>query len=301
MKRVVVVGSINVDMVVHVPNLPMAGETVIGGTFSISQGGKGANQAVAIARLEGNVELIAAIGKDELGNRAAEELLRDGVKPSSLIRKDLPTGVAQIMVDARGENMIAVASGANSVLSPEDIHSSLKSNLSRGDIVLANLEVSDDTVLAAAQEARKQGCRFILNPAPAHPLSPDLLSNCSILIPNEHEVAALGLENITDVFQYGVEAVVVTLGAQGTDLLQPGCAPYHLNSMPVEVKDTTGAGDAFNATFAWAISCEKSMIESLHLATAAGALATRKLGARAGMATRIELLDFLESLNQTAH
>jgi ribokinase len=292
MSRVVCVGSVNVDMVVSLPKLPHPGETVIGGVYKYYQGGKGANQAVAIARLGGEVVLVGAVGKDDFGVQAADELTLEGVK-LSLIQNELPTGVAQIMVDKNGENIIAVASGANNALEPEDIKSFLLPDLIENAVVLANLEVPYETILTAARLARNRNCKVILNPAPAQPLSPDLLCNCNILTPNEHEVRALGFEDITDVFQYGVEAVIVTRGVQGADLFRPGYPIYHQDAFQIKAIDTTGAGDTFNAALAWAISNDEQIVEALRLAVAAGALATRSLGARAGMPTRSELIDFV--------
>ena len=299
MNRVVVVGSINVDLTVRVPCLPRPGETVIGGVFTINQGGKGANQAVAVARLGGEADLVAAVGNDEFGIQAVEELIREGVRPSVVLKKR-PTGVAQIMVDEKGENCIAVASGANQALEVGDLQASLGLLLSDPAVVLANLEVPLEAVLAAARLARERKCKFVLNPAPAQPLSLDLLRQCDILIPNEHEASALGFEDITDVFQYGLEAVVVTRGAQGADLLRPGSPIYHQAAFPVKSVDTTGAGDAFNATFAWALSNGEPITDALRLATAGGALATRSLGARSGMASQSELLDFARGLPVTS-
>jgi ribokinase len=242
--------------------------------------------------LGGEVVLVAAIGKDEFGVHAIDELIREGVG-LSVTHKEMPTGVAQIMVDKDGENMIAVASGANQVLGPDDIQSALVPHLNENAVVLASLEVPYESVMAAARLARSHNCRFILNPAPAQPLSPELLENCDILTPNEHEVSALGFENIADVFQFGVAAVVVTRGAQGADLLRPGEVLFHHPAFPVNAMDTTGAGDAFNATFAWAIAHGEQIPAALHLAVAGGALATRILGARSGMASRSELHNFV--------
>ncbi|HUH99093.1 MAG TPA: ribokinase [Anaerolineales bacterium] len=293
MTGVVVVGSVNIDLVVRLPRLPRPGETVIGGVHSVNHGGKGANQAVAVARLGGDVVLVAAVGRDEFGAQAVTELVREGVR-LSVVRKELPTGVAQIMVGADGENMIAVASGANQSLEPEDIQSALVPYLTEGAVVLASLEVPHQAVLAAARLARDRKCTFILNPAPAQPLSPELLRCCNILTPNEHEMAGLGFDQIADVFQYGLEAVVVTRGAQGADLLGPRGFSLHYDAFPIQVIDTTGAGDAFNATLAWAISNGQQTTDALRLAMGGGALATRALGARAGMASQAELLGFIE-------
>ncbi len=292
MGTVVVVGSVNVDLVVKVPKLPSPGETVIGGTFSVSHGGKGANQAVAAARLGATTYMVGAVGNDSFGREARDALVQEKVDVTWLFVKDGPTGVAEIMVDTKGENLIAVASGANGELTAEDVRAALDALLEPGCVVLSNLEIPDGAVLQAAEVARERSCLFVLNPAPARPLPKRLMELCDVLTPNEHEACALGLTTPASLSASGVGAVVVTRGAEGADLLLPGRPVIHQAAFPVDVVDTTGAGDAFTGTLAWALAEGQPLEEALVLAAAAGALATTKLGARAGMASRddVELL-----------
>ncbi len=289
MATVVVVGSVNVDLVVQVPKLPSPGETVIGGVFRITHGGKGANQAVAAARLGAQTHMVGAVGNDSFADQAREALVGEGVDVSWLVTKEGPTGVAEIMVDTKGENLIAVASGANALLSAADVRAALEALLRPGAAVLSNLEVPDEAVMAAAEAAKERGCLFVLNPAPARPLPRRLLELCDVLTPNEHEAYALGLPSPEGLLEAGVGAVVVTRGAQGADLLMRGRPPVHQEAFRVQVVDTTGAGDAFTGTLAWALAEGRPMEEALALASAAGALATTKVGARAGMASREEV------------
>lgn len=289
MSTVVVVGSVNVDLVVQVPRLPSPGETVIGGTFSINQGGKGANQAVAAARLGAITYMVGAVGSDSFAEQARESLRQEGVDISWLYTKDGPTGVAEIMVDSRGENLIAVASGANALLTAADVRAALATVLSSGAAVLSNLEIPDEAVMAAAEAAKERGCLFVLNPAPARPLSHRLLQLCDVITPNEHEAYALGLPSPEQLLEAGVGAVVITRGAEGADLLLKGRPVFHQEAFHVQVVDTTGAGDAFTGTLAWALAEGRPIEEALALASAAGALATTKVGARAGMASRDEV------------
>jgi ribokinase len=287
--RVVVVGSINVDLVTRVPRLPEPGETVIGGTFHKTHGGKGANQAVAAARLGASTLIVGAVGGDEFGREARAVLAREGVDVSWLGTSDLPTGVAQILVGETGENLIAVASGANGDVSAERVTEALRAALAPGAVVLASLEVPVEAVEAAAAVARERGCRLILNPAPARDLPAELLSSCDLLTPNEIEARVLGLSQPEALWERGVSAVVVTRGSAGADLLRPGARVHHQAAFPVEVVDTTGAGDAFSATLAWALAGGRSLEEAVALAAAGGALATRAMGARAGFGAREEV------------
>lgn len=287
--KVVVVGSINVDLVILAPRLPMPGETVIGGVFHKSHGGKGANQAVACARLGTETHLVGAVGDDEFGREVREALEQEGVGTSWVFTHSLPTGVAEIVVDEKGENLIAVASGANGELKAEQVAEALQAILTPGDVVLSNLEIPDTAVMAAAREACRCGCPFLLNPAPARSLSPELLALCDVITPNEIEARVLGMDLARELPLDGPLAVVVTLGAAGADLLRPGMPALHESAFPVDVVDTTGAGDAFSATLAWAIVEGHSIETAVRLAAAGGALATRRIGARAGFGSRWEV------------
>lgn len=282
---VVVVGSVNVDLVVRVDRLPAAGETVTGGTFHRTPGGKGANQAAAAAKLGARTSLVGLTGDDELGRLARDDLAVHGVDLSGLGLGKGSTGVAAIIVDARGENLIAVAPGVNHEVSAADVWVHLERLAAPGAVVLSVLELPEEAVSAAAR-ARDLGCRFVLNPAPARPLPVEVLERCDVLTPNEHELRTLG--GADTLFDLGVGAVVVTLGAKGADIYLPGTR-IHVDAFSGEVVDTTGAGDAFNGALAWALAEGRPLDEAVRLATGAGALATRALGARAALPDRDEL------------
>ncbi len=287
--RVVVVGSINVDLVIRTSRLPLPGETVVGGVFHKSHGGKGANQAVACARLGATTYLVGAVGEDDFGREAREALVREKVDVSWLFSSPLPTGVAQIVVDERGENQIAVAPGANGALAAEQVAEALRTILAPGVVVLSNLEIPEPAVMVAAEMARKCGCKFLLNPAPARRLPAELLSLCDVLTPNEIEARLLRLDLAKGVPLDGPSAVVVTRGAAGADILRPGTRVRHVDAFPVDVVDTTGAGDAFSATLAWALAEGRALEDAVCLAAAGGALATRGVGARASLGSRSEV------------
>lgn len=291
--RVVVVGSVNVDLVTKTQRLPKPGETVIGGTFEQAHGGKGANQAACASRLGAVALIVGKVGPDDFGSQAREELERCGVDVSELGTGRRHTGVAQILVDEGGENVIAVASGANRELSAGEVEAALERIGAEGDVVLANLEVPEDAVAVAASWAARSARAFVLNPAPARPLSAQLLAHCDVVTPNEHEATRLGYPSVEGLLEAGASAVVVTRGASGADLVRKDRRLHHQDAFDVEVRDTTGAGDAFSAGLAWALAGGSSVEEAVRVAAAAGALATRRVGARAALPTRAELEDLL--------
>jgi ribokinase len=225
MTRVFVVGSVNVDLVMQLPHMPAIGETVLGGTFLQAGGGKGANQAAAASRLGCETMIVAAVGSDSFAVDALEDLRRHAVDVSAVVRLDGSTGVAMVVVDSDGQNIIGVASGVNSALCASDVRAALGGRLSRGDVVIGNLEVGDGALLAAAQEARLAGAWFVLNPAPARPIGGELLALCDVLTPNELEVRAIGLVDPSAALDLGVGAVVVTQGADGADLYPGSTEP----------------------------------------------------------------------------
>ena len=285
MPRVVVVGSINADLVVVTEHLPAAGETVTGGTYAQHGGGKGANQAVAAARLGAEVVMVGAVGDDDLGGAALRALRDEGIDIEHIAVVDQPTGVALIVVDARGENQIAVASGANAemFLGALDLH---------GDgVMLLGHEVSVEVVERAARAAADAGWRVVLNPAPARELVDAPLF---LLTPNASEAAALsGEDDPAQAAQVLSErtgaAVLITLGADGALLLEPGGSPVRLPASPVEVVDTTGAGDTVNGALAAELARGASLVEAARFALAAAAVSTTKPGARGGMPRRAEV------------
>lgn len=290
---VVVVGSVNVDLVTYVERLPRPGETVIGGTFARAHGGKGANQAVAAARLGARVVLVGMVGDDDLGASARAELEREGVDAAGVGTAGAHTGVAQILVDRAGENLIAVASGANDELTAERVERALARVDAPSAVVLSVLEVPDGAVLAAARGARARGWAFVLNPAPARPVPDEVLACCAVVTPNEHELDGLGRASAGDVLDAGAGAVVVTRGAAGAELLRAGRPVHRQRAFDARPVDTTGAGDAFSGALAWALAERRRLEDAVELAAAAGALSTQKEGARGGMPGRAELEAFV--------
>lgn len=286
---VVVVGSVNVDMVFRVPRLPGPGETVTRGSFTRSPGGKGGNQAVAAARLGARSWFVGLVGDDELGVEARRDLDSAGVDVSLVRTGSTHTGVAGVLVDDQGENMIAVAPGANAQVDGATVSPAL-SGLGIDDaVVLANLEIPDEGVIAAAAAAEERGWPFVLNPAPAREIPAEVLSRCAVLVPNEVEMDDLGGGSVDDLLEAGVGAVVVTRGRQGADLHRPGRPVHRQPSFPGEVVDTTGAGDAFCGALGWALAGGADLERAVRLAAAAGALACREVGARSGLPDREEV------------
>ncbi len=298
MKPVVVLGSLNMDLVVRSPRLPAPGETLLGGPFQTFPGGKGANQAVAIARLGYLSAMIGRIGQDAFGSELLESLTRDGVDVAA-VKQDrrAATGVALITVGSDGQNTIVVASGANHRVSPADVedHASL---IAGAALLVLQLECPLDAVQAAAHLARQNGVPVLLNPAPACPLSDELLSSVDVLVPNQTEAALLtgGLEPETaarQLKQRGASAVIVTLGAEGVYLLD-NSGSTHLPAHKVKAIDTVAAGDAFVGALAVALAEGKSLREAAHWGNAAGAIAVTRQGAQPSLPTRKEVLALLE-------
>jgi ribokinase len=285
-------------MVVQMSALPVAGETVLGGEFLMAAGGKGANQAVAAARLGAVVAFVARVGNDMFGRQALGNFQEDGILTENVV-KDLehPTGVALIMVDGSGENIIAVASGANSALCKEDVRAA-QALIEESSVVLLQLEVPLETVRFAAELAAASGAKVILNPAPAQVLDSDLLKSVSILTPNETEAARLtgivpeDTESSDAVARklrgQGVDSVVITLGESGAYLSTEG----YSGLIPVErviAQDTTAAGDAFNGALAFAISRGAELPEAVRFANHVGALSVTKVGAQPSLPTMAQV------------
>jgi ribokinase len=302
--RIVVVGSVNTDMVVKGKRLPGPGETVSGGTFLMAGGGKGANQALAAARLGAEVTLVAKVGRDTLGDQAIENFRREGILTDCILQSgDEATGVALILVDAAGENLISVASGANHALTPDEIDR--QADRIRGaDMLMLQLETPLDTVLRAAQIASEAGVPVILNPAPAAPLPDKLLACATYLTPNETETELLTGVPVRDeksaqqaaerLLAAGTRHVIVTLGAKGaqmTDSTRTVLVP----STPVDAVDTTAAGDAFNGGLAWALAGGMELEKAVRQACLVGALSATRLGAQPSLPTKNELDRFVQS------
>ncbi len=316
MAAVVVLGSVNVDLVVAGARLPRAGETVTGGRFERHQGGKGGNQAVAAARAlrggpaHGSVAIVGAVGDDDLGREAIAALEAEGVDCSALaVRQGMTTGVALIVVDDAGENQIAVAPGANATLSPAEVEKALARLLGRESVLLACLEVPIDAVLAGALAARAAGACFVLNPAPAQQVPFDLLRLAGVVTPNEHEVSRLiygqagggasgsaGTEGTPEdharALWTGLPSLwcVVTLGSRGAFLVGPETPEgRHVAALSVHPVDTTGAGDALNGALAAALAEGRTLTEAVARGVVAGGLATLRIGAREALPLREEI------------
>jgi ribokinase len=284
--RVVVVGSINVDMVVAAQRLPGRGETVAGGALTRSGGGKGANQAVAAARAGGDAVLIGAVGDDDLGAGALDELAAEGVDVRAVARlRGTATGVALIVVDRGGDNQIAVASGANHALSPEAVRAALPPLLLRdGSAVLTGFELPDAVVLAAAEAASATGVPLVVNPAPARALPDGLAQHHPVLTPNEHEAAELTGERdphaaARRLAEITGAPVVVTLGAGGALIAEDGDT-YVQETLDVDVVDTTGAGDVFSGVLALGLAAGATFLEAVEHATVAASRSVTARGAR---------------------
>jgi ribokinase len=301
--NILVVGSANTDFIVQVPQIPVVGETVIGGVFHTAKGGKGANQAVAAARLGGNVTLITRLGTDTLGNEAITAYQIEDIN-TTYIARDVgsPSGVALILVNSVGENIIAVAPGANYELTPQDIMNA-ETAIKEADCVLIQLEIPVEAVVAAAQIARRHNVRVILNPAPAGDIPVEVWHNVDVLTPNEKEAADILGEAyaqnrgnlLADLAEKtGVDHIVVTLGDKGATVLSNG-RESHVPNFSVTPVDTTACGDAFNGALAVALGQGKSLLEAVKYANAAGALAATKLGAQPSLPTAKEVEAFLAS------
>jgi ribokinase len=297
---VVVVGSVNVDMVVHASALPSPGSTVTGGVFERHGGGKGANQAVAAARLGARVALIAAVGDDDAGREAIEELRREGVEVSRVVQiDDVATGVALIVVDRNGENQIAVASGANEHLDGAMVKAVLSEiTLRDGGVCLIGFEVGDLAIEAAATWASSHGHAVVLDPAPARPLSLTLTASKPIATPNEGELLELTGETetavaATSLSQLTRNSVVVTLGSEGA-LLHDGGVLTAIAPFKTTAVDSTGAGDAFTGALAVGLAEGSSIVDAVDLAQATAALSVRSEGARSGMPSRESVEEIIE-------
>ena len=288
MGRVIVVGSINVDLVVSAAHLPRPGETVSGGSFARHYGGKGANQAVAAARAGAAVTMIAAVGRDADGDESIAALGAEGIDVSDIARVDGPTGVAIVAVAPDGENQIVVAPGANALLARDE--GTLVEVVQGADVLLASLEVPMPAVVAAVLAARRIGVEAIVNPAPAQPLPADLLESGPILTPNASELlAATGSSDIetgiSQLLAAGARAVIVTLGADGA-LLAAGERRRAIAARTVDVVDTTGAGDTFSGVLAAWLASGSDLDEAVDAANCAAGLSVTQEGARGGMPGR---------------
>lgn len=300
MKSIVVVGSSNTDMVVKTATLPRPGETVTGGTFFLAAGGKGANQAVAAARLGGDVIFIAKVGLDAFGDQAIASYQKEGIHTTHIGQeKDHATGVALILVGQGGENLISVASGANFQWSENDL-ARIRDIVERAGIVVMQLEIPLRVVEQVAQIAAAAGVPVLLDPAPAVALPEGLLRNVSYLKPNEHEAETVSGIKVTDeataiqaaerLLEMGVrKAAVITLGAKGALVLERGGRPQLIPAPEVHAVDTTAAGDAFTGALAWQLNQGADLPDAVQVANRVAALSTTRMGAQPSLPTRKEL------------
>ena len=287
--QLIVIGSLNTDLVVRVGSLPGPGETITGGSFEMSGGGKGANQAVAAARAGASVAMVGAVGADEFGTRLLDELAGEGVDVAGVARlPGVATGLAAIVVDEKGENQIAVASGAKHVLAAVDVQRAFgELDLSAAKCALLNLEVSDEVVAEGAARAATRGMAVVVNPAPARPLPPEVTERRPILTPNEGEAAELtGRDDpagaAAALVEAGAAAALVTAGARGV-FVATEVGVGQIEAPAVTVRDTTGAGDAFSGVLAAGLARGWELDRAARWATAAAALSVTKSGARRGM------------------
>lgn len=297
-RRILVVGSSNTDMVIKTHSFPKPGETLLGGSFYMFPGGKGANQAVSAARLSGQVTFIAKVGNDMFGQQSREQFRREGIDTDHVYTDSaLPSGVALITVDNKGENTIVVAQGSNGTLSPDDVNKA-EHLMDEQAIVLMQLEIPLETVSHAAQLAGSKGSYVVLNPAPARPLPDELLSHVSLITPNRTEAETLTGIKVTNVDdagkaaewfrRKGIRQVIITLGKDGAFVLDESGSQL-IASPKVTAVDSTAAGDIFNGAVAVALSEGQSMQDAVNFANGAAALSVTRMGAQSSAPYRHEL------------
>jgi ribokinase len=298
LKKIVVVGSSNTDMVVKTNRLPVPGETVLGGNFMMNPGGKGANQAVTISRLGGNVSFITKTGNDLFGKQSVEMFAEENINTDYVFSDaNNPSGVALIMVDENGENCIVVASGANGTLSPADIDKA-QGLIESADILLMQLETPLETLEYAAKFAHEKNVTVVLNPAPATFLSNSFLECINILIPNKTEAELLSgiridgwntARNAAEIISdKGIENVIITLGSKGA-LIKEGAEFYEVPVEGIKAVDTTAAGDTFCGALCVALAEEKSLLEAVKFANKAAGITVTRAGAMSSIPNRSEL------------
>ncbi|MBO5398975.1 MAG: ribokinase [Alistipes sp.] len=300
MKSIVVIGSTNTDMVVKTSHLPAGGETVLGGEFMMNAGGKGANQAVAAARYGNRVVFVAKTGDDLFGERVRLSLSKEGIVLDHLSVDPLhPSGVALITIDAKAENCIVVASGANMHLSTADVDAA-REEISAADVVLMQLESPIETVTYAARMAAEAGVRVVLNPAPApdEPLPEELMRSLYLITPNRSEASRLSGIEVRDlasareaakaILDRGPQCVIITLGGDGS-LVYDGQEFTFVEATRVEAVDTTAAGDTYNGVLATMIAEGRSLKDAAREASVAAAISVTRMGAQPAAPTRDEV------------
>ncbi len=300
MKRIIVIGSSNTDMVIKTEKIPMPGETILGGTFLMNPGGKGANQAVAASRLGGKVTFIAKIGDDLFGNQTTGILKKEGIDTSYIVKdSELPSGIALITVDEEGENSIVVAPGSNHNLMVQDIDNDILTG-DKFKVMLLQLEIPLMTVEYAALTAAESGIKVILNPAPAQKLHDYLLRHIWLITPDESEVELLtGIKvhneftaeaAATSLLKRGVKNVIITMSAKGAFVKSEDFTEM-FPGIQVKAVDTTGAGDVFNAALAVATAEGKGLRDAVIFANKAASICVTRMGAQASAPYRKEIVE----------
>ncbi|MEZ8092634.1 ribokinase [Photobacterium swingsii] len=302
MNKLVVLGSVNADHVLQVASFPRPGETLHGHSYSVIPGGKGANQAVAAARLGADIAFIACVGDDSFGLNIREAFANDGINTDAvLVEENTPTGIAMIQVAATGENSICISAEANACLTPARLapHHTL---ITHADTLLMQLETPVETITAAARVAKEANTKVVLNPAPAQTLSDDLLQLVDMITPNETEAELLTGVKVVDMasaqqaadvlHNKGIPTVMITLGSQGVWISQNGQGKQ-VTGFRVDAKDTTAAGDTFNGALLTGLQEGKSLNDAIRFAHAAAAISVTRLGAQTSIPHRHEVKRFL--------
>ena len=285
-KNILVIGSINKDLVITTPRFPKEGETILGNNFSTSNGGKGANQACAIGKLGGNVAMLGAVGNDNFGKDLSNALSSNNVNINNLlIKNDVSTGIAVITVANDGANHIIVAQGANALITKNDVKEDLIASF---DIIVMQLEIPLEIAKYAASVAKKLGKTVVLNPSPAVKLDKEFLSCVDILIPNETEIDIIG--GIDYVLECGVKNIILTLGADGCDLITKE-ERKHFDAYKVDVVDTTAAGDSFLGGVVRTIADGKNIEEAIEFATKVSNITVTRKGAIDSIPTYNEVIE----------
>ena len=300
MKNICVIGSLNMDLVVNVDKMPKPGQTIIGSNFKEVPGGKGANQAVAMARLNGNVSMIGKVGEDGFGQTLINALKNDKVDTTYIKTTKGATGVALITVDNNAQNSIVVSPGANFEVKEEDIDSNIEA-IENSDIVVLQLETPLNTIKYALKKSKELNKYTILNPAPALKLDDEIIKNVDLLTPNETEleiISGVSIETEEDIqkaaqimIEKGVKELIVTLGSKGSLYINKEKSIFK-KAYKVEAVDTTAAGDSYTAALAVALSKDKNIEEAMDFASKVGALSVLKEGAQSSLPTLEDVENF---------
>lgn len=300
MKNICVIGSLNMDLVVNVDTMPKPGQTIIGSNFKEVPGGKGANQAVAMARLNGNVSMIGKVGEDGFGQTLINSLKNDKVDTTYIRTSKGATGVALITVDKNAQNSIVVSPGANFEVKEDDIDNNIEA-IKNSDIVVLQLETPLNTIKYALNKAKELNKYTILNPAPAVKLDDEIIKNVDLLTPNETEleiISGVSIETEEDIqkaaqimIEKGVKELIVTLGSKGSLYINKEKSMFK-KAYKVEAVDTTAAGDSYTGALAVALSQDKNIEDAMDFASKVGALSVLKEGAQSSLPTLEDVKNF---------